>query len=149
VAAPPHDGPNKGLDDHLGAGHSLDDLVVQGRQVDAWGQRAWLNYRGLRKDGKDRAADMLYGLGYACDNKGQFTGSLSRFARVMNIKRRRVGRGVHDLEKLGAITINGDLSIRRDWFSKALRWEDQPVITLIPELRGEDGPGSRLGELLR
>jgi hypothetical protein len=92
---------------------------------------------------------MLYGLGYACDNKGQFTGSLSRFARVMNIKRRRVGRGVHDLEKLGAITINGDLSIRRDWFSKALRWEDQPFITLIPELRGEDGPGSRLGELLR
>jgi hypothetical protein len=149
VAAPPHDGPNKGLDDHLGAGHSLDDLVVQGRQVDAWGQRAWLNYRGLRKDGKDRAADMLYGLGYACDNKGQFTGSLSRFARVMNIKRRRVGRGVHDLEKLGAITINGDLSIRRDWFSKALRWEDPPTITLIPELRGKDGPGYRLGELPR
>jgi hypothetical protein len=118
--------------------------MVQARRVDDFAQRAWLNYRGLCKDGKARAADALYGLAYAAED-GQVTGSLLRFAKSLDVGTSRVQRAVHDLEALGAITISGDLTTRRDWFSKGLHWVEPPVITLIPELRWEDGAEYRLG----
>jgi hypothetical protein len=151
VAAPPvnPDGTvdHKGLDDFLGAGFSLDDLMVQSRRVDAYGQRAWLSRFRRRKDAVARAADALYGLAYAAED-GKFTGSLQRFAKTLDIPPRRAGRAIHQLEELGAITISGDLAVRRDWFSKSLQWEEPPVITLIPELRGDAGEEYCLRELL-
>src|SRR5829696_3259831 len=153
VAAPPEEGlyekPKiKGIDDHLGAGRSLDDLVVQKRLVDTAALWEWLGPFGLRLDAKTRDLDTLYGLSYAAED-GVFTGTLKRFAKVMNLSTSKVWRGVHHLEELGALTIDGDLSTRANYYTDELEWEDDPpTLTLIPELRGEDGAPCSLGELL-
>jgi hypothetical protein len=153
VAAPPEEGlyekPKiKGIDDHLGAERSLDDLVVQNRLVDTAALWEWLGPFGLRLDAKTRDLDTLYGLSYAAED-GVFTGTLKRFAKVMNLSTSKVWRGVHHLEELGALTIDGDLSVRANYYTNELEWEDDPpTLTLIPELRGGDGDPCSLGELL-
>jgi len=156
VAAPPHEESNKGIDDHLGAGRSLDELLVQNRRVDRWGMNRWLyclrDRRAKRKNTMARTTDALYGLGYGCDDKGVFSGTLKRFSRIMNVSISKVQRTVRDLEEWGAISINGDLTMRKNYFSGQWEWdedEEPPVITLIPRLRGTTDPYFQLGDLSR
>ncbi len=138
VAAPPQEAHHKGIDDFLGDGGMLDDLTVIGRRPasdwDAW----WSCQKG-RKDKIWRAMEGQWALALHAAPNGTITIPLRSLARVMNVDSRRVSRQISDLRDVyGAITVDGDLRWRRNWFSKEFEWRDPPVITLIPELRSEE-----------
>jgi len=142
IAAPPLKAgkvEHKGIDDYLGAGGTLDGLMVQHRVVDEWALRDFLRPFYLAKDRHARALDMLHALAEHVGVDGQFYGTLARFARVLGTNDMRVGRAVKDLEALGAITISGSLEIRKDYFLRGYGWgPDNPVIILREDLRGHD-----------
>lgn len=150
VAAPPlRDGAveHKGVDDYLGAGGTLDGLAVQHRGVPERAIQDYLRQFFLAKNKYARGAEMLFALSAHASPQGRFYGTLARFAKVLGVGPRRVARAIEDLEGLGAISISGDLAIRKMWFTRGWGWgPDNPVITLRPELCGWD-EAAPLGEL--
>jgi len=143
IAAPPlKDGEveHKGVDDYLGAGGTLDELAVQHRTVDEGAIRYYLRGFFLRKDRLERDADMLHAIAAHADTEGRFYGTLARLSRVLGVGPRNVERAVRSLEGLGAITIDGSLEIRKEFWSRGWGWSsgENPVITLRSDLRGRD-----------
>jgi len=148
VAAPPlvnGEVEHKGVDDYLGSGGTLDGLAVQHRVVHPGLQRSWLREFGLRRDRFSRDAEVLHDLAAHVGRDGTFYGTLAKFAKVLGVGPKRVERAIRDLEELGAIRIDGALDIRQKWYltgwgwgTSGEGWADNPVITLRPELRGED-----------
>jgi hypothetical protein len=123
--------------------------MVQDREVDECKHLDYLNRCHLRKDRRIREARALYGLAAHANENGEYHGAVAKLARVMGLERRRVERAIHGLEEIGAIEITGDLAIRRHRFTHGLDWVGpDPVIRLIPELRGRDLPEYPLGDLV-
>jgi len=159
VAAPPreHQGrPTKGVDDFLGAGGCLEDLLVIGNEVPP-GLHAYFDRLSFRSDRIRRDEDVALALAMYTDAAGEFVAPLHTLARVIGRNKMSVTRAIRDLEGLGAITVDGDLDIRRNWipagdrggwFSHEWDWRKRPTITLIPELRSIQRDEQRLGDVL-
>jgi hypothetical protein len=151
IAAPPsfHNGKEtKGVDDFIGAGGALDELIVIDSKPPE-GIRELLAVRGLRKDRIERDADVLWAMSAYSGPTGVFACPLSTLARVMRTYKMRVSRAVKSLAELGVLTVSGDLSVRSGWFSNELDWTERPIITLAPELRSVDKDAHLAGETLR
>ena len=159
VAAPPDDRNEagelkyKGIDDFLGAGGSLDDLVVIGREMPpAFDQ--WVRDQRGRSDGLLRDADVLQNLALHADTDGTIRKALGPIAKIMRTHHSRVARGITSLEEREAITIEGSLYTRRGlweggYFDRSLNWENQPTIIIAEELRAVELEPIRLGDLER
>jgi len=142
VAAPPlRDGAveHKGVDDYLGSGGTLDGLMVQHRMVRDGMQRSWLAKFGMRKDRTARDAETLYSLAAHVGATGDLHSTLDSLAKVVGVNHVRVGRAIKSLQEIGAITIDGRLDVRKQFFTGAPGWRyENPVITLREDLRGVD-----------
>jgi hypothetical protein len=148
VAAPPLSAGHKGIDDFLAAGGTLDELEVLDRRLGGFA----MTY--LREDQLQRDAEYLYALKMHADPQGQLCLSVRALARVFDVHHSKVQRALKDLESLHAITIDGDLTIRpkgwvaRNFYSREMDWEDQPIITVSEELQAEDLPPVKLRDFL-
>jgi hypothetical protein len=69
-------------------------------------------------------------------------------ARVMDVDRRRVGEAVDQLEAWGALTIDGDLALRRNYWSGNLDWRDAPEIELAEQYRSHKDEPRQLGDVV-
>lgn len=69
-------------------------------------------------------------------------------AKVMNRSRPAVSTAIRQLETWGALTIEGDLDARRDYWSGSLEWNEAPVIILADDFRAAR-QSARLGEVLK
>lgn len=145
VAAPPqlYAGKSyKGVDDFLGAGGLLDDLVVisadpPGNLDDVVERLASENGR-RRSDGINSDKRMARWLSFFSPDDGIFKPSLTFAARVLGTYPKDVIRAVDRLTQLGAITTSGVVATKVDYFSRQEAWKNRkkrPVIELIPELR--------------
>jgi hypothetical protein len=154
VAAPPIDARGnpvdglKGVDDFLGAGHRVDELHVIERRMPLF-LTTWEDMHDGRRDRLKRDAHVLHALALHADPQGRVHTSFRKIARVMDIPDMSVSRAIKDLaENFGAVTVEGDLSTRRDYFSRQERWQKEgPVIILNPELRCSELPPLPLAEL--
>jgi hypothetical protein len=125
----------------------------------------WLRSHGgekkWRSDGLDRAARTLHALATHAGENGGYSASVRLLARATSHRRRdlrlrpghdpetretrdpdaarkRFERGINDLLKVGAISTNKPLTVRRErWLSRgSWQWdEDAVVITLHEDLR--------------
>ncbi|MGA7420898.1 MAG: hypothetical protein WBW80_23145 [Acidimicrobiales bacterium] len=150
IAAPPPtfgEKDTKGVDDFIGAGGHLEDLLVVDSEVPA-GLHDYLAARTTRRDQTRRDEGVLWGLSAYTGPTGTLQAPLATVARVIGTHPMAVSRAVRSLERIGALTIDGDLSAKRGWFSHKWDWKERPSITLIPELRSSERPPQRLEELL-
>ena len=150
VAAPPlsYFGiSTKGVDDFIGAGGHLEDLLVIDNEPPA-GLHEYVAKNGFRSDRALRDAKVIRALSTYTGPAGIFAAPLSTLARVMGVNRMAVSRAVKDLEQLGAVTVDGDLATATGWFSHRLDWRERPSITLAAELRSVHRPEQRLGDLV-
>lgn len=148
----------KGVDDFLGiGGYSLADLMVNvcnppaHEDLENWvrenlpplppGRKAY------RRDRIKRLADTINALSIIGGNAGKIRLTVTMIAKFMHINQPRTSIAIHELEELGAITIDGSFYTNKSFWG-GWEWEgDEPTITLIPELRGttQEAP---LGEIL-
>jgi len=138
VAAPPQEAGQKGVDDFLGKGGGrLDDLDVI-EKVPPEGLVEYIASYGGRKDKITRNTEVLRALVVHADPNGQLRASQRTIAKIMGTGQKRVSRALKDLqEDYGAITIDGSLETKRNWFSGKNEWVESPLITIAPELRGK------------
>ncbi len=150
IAAPPQpapgvDGKRKkvGVDDFLLGGGSMDDLDVIDRLPSPHLQQ-FAEDTARRSDQAKRTFDVLWALSMHASRQGEIRVSLRLLSRIMGIPVMRISRGVQDLEELGAISIDGDLSISRGRFIgrgqyiHQVDWEDMPTFTIREDLRAID-----------
>jgi hypothetical protein len=144
VAAPPIETGQKGIDDFLGSGGTMDDLTVLERET-PFGLAEWLAERGrLRKDRVVRDAEMLQGLVTHAGPEGVYSGPLNSVARAIGTNRMRASRSIQSLQELGAVEIEGSLETRHRYYDrkdktwKGLDWTDRPTIRVHADLRAKD-----------
>jgi hypothetical protein len=138
----------KGVDDHLAARRTLDELEVLDRDPapDIQGfveDRTWFTWR---RDRIDRATRVLRSLSMHAFN-GRFRASLNAVARAMATNRKDVARGLRDLEEINAIHVEGDLAMRRKYWRGQEDWEDRPTIVIDEQLRAIEHPRRKLGKM--
>jgi hypothetical protein len=138
----------KGVDDFLGAGGQLGDLET----VDYYLPRATqVAISGLgiqhstRQDQRIRNREVLSALAMFAGPVGEVPSSLGMIAKVMNRSR---SAAIRQLEVWGALTVEGDLDARRDYWRGWLEWNEAPVIVLADEFRAA-GHSARLSEVLK
>jgi len=155
IAAPPHEAGYKGVDDFLGAGGSLDDLVVIDRETPfdlieftvKTNGRVIGGSRSRRVDRIRRDTEVLESLAIHADTEGVFQSPLRTAARIMDVDVKRVARSVTALEEIGAIEIDGRLNTRRGYWSGQLEWNNAPRIIIRQDIRARDLPPRRLHEV--
>jgi hypothetical protein len=136
VAAPPAEAGYKGVDDFLGAGGSLDDLVVIGREMpDAFDQ--WVQDQRGRSDGLSRDANVLQNVALHAADDGTIRKDVRMLAKIMDTHPMTVSRGIASLAERGAIAIEGSLVTRPPtrkrgtggrWYRTEEDWEERPTI---------------------
>ena len=176
IAAPPHKewveehgyalGYHKGVDDFLGAGGSLDELLVIDREVPA-GLALWVAQRmpGVSKQRILRDSYYLGQLILHAGEDGRFCSSLASLARVLDttptgppgdpgvvrhertgpapaIGERRAQRAAQSLVAIGALSYDTSLDIeelvwRGRYFDRYPQWKDRPVLTVHEDLRAK------------
>jgi len=139
------------VDDFLGAGGQLGDLET----VDYYLPRATqVAISGLgiqhstRQDQRIRNREVLSALAMFAGPVGEVPSSLGMIAKVMNRSRSAVSAAIRQLEVWGALTVEGDLDARRDYWRGWLEWNEAPVIVLADEFRAA-GHSARLSEVLK
>jgi hypothetical protein len=155
----------KAVDDLLGNGGSLDDIIVMGRREPLFGLAEWVNKHKSpsytnRSDGIFRDARVLaYLAKRAAPNGDMRVPPLRTIQRRLGWKdHKRVARALISLTwgdpKVGGgksaravDLVSGSYDIRRNHFSGEYEWKDAPVINVHPELRAAIGEPSRLGNL--
>ena len=65
----------------------------------------------------------------------------------MGHDRRRVGEAVDQLKEWGALSIDGDLTTRRGYYTGQLEWSNAPVIELAEQYRGQQDE-HQLGDVI-
>ncbi|HVA05129.1 MAG TPA: hypothetical protein VNG12_00135 [Acidimicrobiales bacterium] len=152
VAAPPPtcDGKKtKGVDDFIGAGGHIEDLLVIASDPPEAAIRSFLARRYIRIDRLRRDTELLVNLAcFTSQTNGILRAPLTTVARVLGIPTRTVQRTVEQLEKTGALTRDTDLAIKTDYFSRQPVWKKQTSITLLSELRAIERPQVRLADLI-
>jgi hypothetical protein len=135
----------KGVDDYLGAGGKLDNMMVMERSVSphlaACVQRAKLT---LRPDGRRRRNDglafdaaLVKALAHHADEHGSVGAALLSFAKIMDVHHSTVSDSIARMEAHGWVTVEGDLTIRRGHRGK-MEWKHMPRIIIDPLLQGTD-----------
>ena len=144
VAASTLESGQKGIDDFLGHGGTMDDLAVLERET-RFGLAEWLaENQKWRKDRVVRGAELLNALALYADMNGKVWASLRTIARVMGVHPSRVQRAIKDLEECGVATVDGSLETAPRYFNRAAKrhvgwdWKERPTITIVPELRAKD-----------
>jgi hypothetical protein len=145
VCAPPAPGGIKvGVDDHLGDGGSMSDLVVIERET-PYGLAEFLAERGIRRsDAIVRDAEVLEALSLHAGSDGTIQTSLRSFSRIMGLPLVRVQRAIEDLREVGAITVDGSLETRAQYFDWKTRkwvgldWTERPTLTITKGLCARD-----------
>jgi hypothetical protein len=141
IAAPPPDesgdkqDDKQGVDDFLGAGGSVDDLIVLDREPPLVTLELV-----ARADRIARDVQVLDGLILHAGEDGSLGAPLGKFARVMGLDRFAVSRALEALQDLGAIEVDGPLVTRAGtWYGnryiRSFDWADRPTITIRPDLR--------------
>jgi hypothetical protein len=153
VAASPttHDGhKTKGVDDFVGAGGHLEDLlVIDYSPPDGLAEFVISRCWSYRRDRARRDAEVLNGLSNFTGSDGVLYAPLRTVARVLAVDVKRVSRAVADLAAMGALTIpDGDLVARQGFFGSQLEWVSRPTLELVPQLRVKEQPPTRLGDLI-
>jgi hypothetical protein len=163
-------------------GGTLDGLAVQTREAPELVHREFLDRFDLRDYGmyessKGGMLKTLEGLALHHDNEGRYMGSVEMLCRVtgatkdrkphkkpseetdeerdkraLNAAEKRMLRYIRGLEKIGALTIDGELKLRRNRYNQTEYDRDDeepdPAIELIEELQGWNLPPITVGELL-
>ena len=151
VAAPPPTlgkARTKGVDDFIGAGGHLEDLIVIDHEPPRGLYEYVIRQWSFRRDRARRDAEVLTAIANYVGERGVLEAPLTTVARVMNVNTMRVSRAVHDLEQLGAVIVEGDPSTRRSWFSGQHEWTEKPRLVLAPELRPKTKTPQPLGAVL-
>lgn len=136
VAAPPATiGDKIGVDDHLGKGGKLSELVVVEREP-AFGLAEYQAKYGWKHDKTTRNAEILNNLAKFADDSGRIRGSIRSLAKKMDTYPKRVARALEDLKAIGVIEIEGELAAGPQWRGKGYDWIGEwPTVTIVPELR--------------
>jgi hypothetical protein len=152
VAAPPptfHGTPTKGVDDFIGAGGHLEELLVIDAEPSPYlDEFAWARCHRRRLDQAQRNHIVLRALAAYTGTAGVLRAPLETVARVIGVTRGRLSRAVHDLADMGAVDIEGDLATRRNWFSRRDEFVDPPAIILAPDLRSTEREAQRLADVV-
>ncbi len=151
VAAPPPTlgrAKTKGVDDFIGAGGQLDDLLVIDHEPPSGVYEFMVKHWSMRSDCARRNTEVLAAMANYVGPDGVLEAPLTTVARVMNVNTMRVSRAVRDLVDLGAVRVEGDLSTRRSWFSGRHEWAEKPSIVLAPELRPKTKTPQALSDVL-
>jgi hypothetical protein len=171
----------KGVDDWLGVGcGTLEELAVQTRVAPVLKHKEYLSRFNLREYGmyeksKRGMLGALEGLALHHDRKGRYTASVETLCRVtgatadrkpqkkdeteeerdrreLNAAEKRMLRAIDGLETIGALTIDGELKLRKSRYNQTEYdkgdEDSDPVIELIEELQGWNLPPITVGELL-
>jgi hypothetical protein len=170
VAAPPRESGQKGVDDYLGAGGTLDELDVIDREP-APGIDKWVEEQQWPADWQPKtrsaAIMMLDALALHAGRRekegdGELFRSLGAFARIFRVSEKEVRRTQDELEELGAIEIEGKRDVTEEtwhegkrfppgkWYSgrfiSGLDYVDRPIIRLKEDLRAGELTHTPLGE---
>jgi hypothetical protein len=139
----------KGVDDYLGAGGGLDDLVVIDNVVPPglW-DYAVAHRRSDRIDGIRRDYDVLRGLSSFTGESGELYAPRKTVAKVLGVGTRTVDRAITNLEQMGAVTVDGSRRTKIDYWSHKEEWWHRPMIILAPALRAVEKPPERLADVI-
>jgi len=150
VAAPPprfHGKNTKGVDDLIGVGGHLEDLLVVERKMNPRLEPFIAALMG-NKNGVLRNGKVLRNLANYVGESGCHYASLRRTASVMGLNYKAVERAIKALTAAGALLPPvGDLTIRRNHWSGRYEW-DIPLLVLASDFCPQDLPERRLGLVL-
>jgi hypothetical protein len=157
VAAPP--GPLKGVDDFLGAGGDLNDLIVVSHDPPAEHIEEWVASHSRRRDQARRNEWLVFSLSMFTGPSGELKAPLQSVAKVIGMKKVRAWRSIWDLERLGAVEVTGRLDVKQNYLGShwdreqqrrigGWEWASRPTITLIRGLRSTQ-VRQRLGDLIQ
>lgn len=144
---------DKGIDDFLGAGGQLSDMVCidveppSMRKVLAWVNGA-VKETGVRVN-VIKAAAMITSLSmFASSKGGHIRVSQGCMANILGVTQQAVSLRLDVLQQLGAIEYDGALAIGRNYFG-SMDWINQPTIRIVPEaLRASRLPDRTLIDVL-
>jgi hypothetical protein len=158
----------KGVDDYLAHGyqdatftdgnrstwtHSPEGLHVHERDapnLDDW--KAALIAEGFTGIAANRLGRTLRFLALHANRRGEIPRTLTTIARVMGSSPKTARRSIEELERLGAIEIEGSLDaaegrwVGRHYKDPKFGWIDPPLITIRPEFRAVDHEPVELGD---
>jgi hypothetical protein len=161
VAAPPNEwveGEKKGVDDFLGEGRSLDELVlldVEVRNDIPLLVRQELYRRGIRirADRVRNEAATIMTLALLADENGTVSKPLSSLGKIIGISPRAVQNRMQSVLDTGLITADRPLATKPNYYAprrydgtRHEEWDDQPVFTIHESLRAVTGPRMTLGQ---
>jgi hypothetical protein len=136
----------KGIDDFLGAGGTIGDLLLTDREapqsIDDW---AWAG-SWSRVERRRRAGYALEGLALHANEEGSAYLPLGTLARIMGVRKRDVLATLEDLSN--AIDVEGSLATEVEVWNgrEILDWVERPTIFVKPEFRAIEKPDAvRLG----
>ena len=146
----------KGVDDFLGAGGTIDGLIVSGREaphdsIDSWKPDATENLARVQ-----RARRALTELSQHANDDGSLYTPISTLARIEAIRKRAVVETLDDLA--GAIEVEGSLATDvKDWWyideatgevhvARVLDWIERPTIVVRRDFRAVKNPDVTVGE---
>jgi hypothetical protein len=173
VAAPPADEDEsgelryKGNDDFIGAGGTVDELVVIRRELPEVAFNRQVREMGRPGDGRLRNITGLRNEVNALQNlillaadgkdprfpRGTIHKNLSQLAKLMGTKsHKNAERGIKKLQEDGLITIDGSTETeagrwKGDYYDWELDWINRPVITICRELQAVELDPTTVGEL--
>jgi hypothetical protein len=165
IAAPPYEKPppgkkkpvRNGVDDYLGYGGTVDDLVV--RDLEASGEiHNWLmaTMRQVRRDRALRLAQALEGLSLHANDRGELGLQLQAAAQIMDLDRRsaptEVPKALRELEELEAIGVEGELDLVEGIFTpryiRGWQWKKTPLVVVRDQFRHQEPESRRLANVL-
>jgi hypothetical protein len=152
IAAPPIGGDRKplvengkelkGVDDFLGAGHGLGELqtvdyYLSPATLEAIDRLVEERYRQAGQAAYNSA--VLKSMALFAGPKGLLPSSMGMTARAMgpDFERRRVTEAIKQLKAWGAVTYDGELIERRNYWSDRLDWQDVEPIIIAEQYRAE------------
>lgn len=160
--SPEHPQDRKGVDDYLGHGGTLAELISIDREPpDRRDVEAFIRQHAPRQalrpgqsvgqapriDGIRRSADVIIKMACLADSDGVLSVSLNAISKLLGCNSQRVDERVKALVVAKALTIQGSLATRKNLFGQN-EWVKKPTITLNPYLCGTEHPPTPLGKVV-
>jgi hypothetical protein len=139
IAAPPVEfyeaEGEKGVDDWLGRGGTLEGLVLHGREVPE-AVTQWIAWFTELRNMRLQYA--LEGLSLHADDAGRHLRSLGALARIMGMQKRDVPRALEDLNE--AVVVHGSTETEvKIWNGvKIMEWKERPIMEVREEFRATE-----------
>jgi len=151
IAAPPVSGLSdgvKGVDDFLGGGGAVEELVIRGREAEAQRLYASVNasFYGLHGKQRRRAWRALDGLALHADLEGRLCVPTNALVKMMGTYKRAIVPTLEDLARASVIEVDGSLEMRLNERFGFYDWaQGRPTIIVKPEFRAVEGAEQLLG----